>query len=361
MDSEIRVAVIGAGYWGLNLVRVFQRTDGVWLACVCDSRPDALQEVKRQHPHVALSVSQERILQDKQVDAIVVATPPATHYSLTRAALSAGKHVWVEKPLALRYAHGRELVALAHEVQRTLFVDETFLYDPLVQQARALIAAGALGTIHHLSLERTGMGRIRRDSNVWWNFAPHDLSILRYVLDAQVSRLSVTGHAFLQPGIEDVAWASLQLDNKVSAHVYLHWLFPTKKASLTVVGESGVLAYEGRFGNRRLTRYEYRLGSLTPTSSQETTQANLVSIDHYEAAEVRRGDRIEPLALACAAFRDSIVRGVPAPSRGESSLQTLAVLDAGARSLMHHGQWLSLGNLRPGRERPPQSSQAEKE
>lgn len=340
MQASIRVAVIGAGYWGLNLVRGLQRTDGIWLACVCDARPEALQHVKRQYPHIALSTFWEQVLEDKNIDAVVVATPPATHHQISHAALSAGKHVWVEKPLALQYAHGQELVALAQKTQRTLFVDETFLYDPLVQQARAMIAAGTLGKIHHLSLERTGMGRIRRDSNVWWNSAPHDLSILRYLLEARVSRLAVTGHAFLQPGIEDVVWASLQLDNDISTLVYLNWLFPTKKASLTVVGEHGILAYEGRFDNRALTRYEYRLGRLTKPSAEEIARANLIPIEKSDVAEVLHGGQTEPLSLACAAFRDSVVTGLPAPSGGQYALQTLAVLDAGARSLTQHGQWL---------------------
>jgi len=345
MQSEIRAAVIGAGYWGMNVVRVLQHTAGIWPTCVCDVRPEALQEVKRQYPHVALHPFWEQAIEDKHVDAVVVATPPATHYALARAALCAGKHVWVEKPLALQYAHGRELVALAHERRRTLFVDETFLYDPLVQHARAMIAAGALGKVHHLSLERTGMGRIRRDSNVWWNSAPHDLSILRYVLDAPVVRLSAAGHAFLQAGIEDVVWASLQLDHDISALVYLNWVFPTKKASLTVIGEHGLLEYEGRFGNRVLTRYEYRLGRAAVPSAEARGQANLLPVKRNDVAEVLHGGPTEPLALACAAFRDSIVTGLPAPSGGEYSLQTLAVLDAGARSLTQQGQWLSPGDL----------------
>lgn len=345
MSSEIRVAIIGAGYWGLNVIRVLRHTEGVWLAAVCDTRLDALQEVKHHYPHVARSTSWRQVIEDPHIEAIVVATPPVTHYPLAKAALSAGKHVWVEKPLALHYAHGQELVALAHATQRTLFVDETFLYDPLVQRARAIIATGELGNLYHLSLERTGMGRIRRDSNVWWNSAPHDLSLLRYLVDAHVARLSVTGHAFLQPGIEDAVWASLDLANGVSAHVYLHWLFPAKRAALTVIGQQGMLVYEGRFGNRALTRYEYRLGPIAAPSVD--ARENLIPVERIDVAEVLRGDQTEPLALAGAAFRDSIVTACVAPSSGEASLHTLAVLDAGAHSLTRQGQWVSPGDPHP--------------
>jgi predicted dehydrogenase len=220
-----------------------------------------------------------------------------------------------------------------------LFVDETFLYDPLVQQARAIITAGRLGKIHHVSSERTGMGRIRRDSNVWWNSAPHDLSVLRYLLDVPVRCVSATGHAFLQSAIEDVVWASLRLAGDISAHVYLSWLFPEKKASLVVVGEHGMLEYEGRFGKRRLIRYEYRLGQVSEMPREEVARANLIPIENANMVEVMQGDRTEPLLLACAAFRDSIVSNEPAPSSGEYSLHTLAALEAGAHSLAQQGAW----------------------
>src|SRR5262245_8752370 len=269
MPTEIHAAVIGAGYWGAHLIRVLHNTDGIWLKAVCDARPEILQEVKARYPQVALTPSYDHILRNPNIDAVLLATPPATHYQLARAALAAGKHVWVEKPLALAYAEGRELVALARDKQRMLFVDETFLYDPLVQQARAIMTTGGLGKIYHVSLERTGMGRIRRDSNVWWNSAPHDLSVLRYLLDVPVLWVSATGHAFLQSQIEDVVWVSLRLAGNISAHVYLSWLCPEKRASLIVVGEHGMIGYEGRFGKRMLTRYEYRLGQISDTAPEK--------------------------------------------------------------------------------------------
>lgn len=345
MDTGTRTAVLGAGYWGANLIRVLHNTDGIWLKAVCDPRPAVLQEIKTHYPHVALTASWQSVLDDQHLDAVVLATPPATHYQLARAALAAGKHTWVEKPLALHYAEGQELVALARAHRRALFVDETFLYDPLVQQVRTKIAAGELGTIVHVSLQRTGMGRIRRDSNVWWNSAPHDLSVLRYVLDTSAVRIAANGHAFLQPGIEDVVWAALQLDGGISAHVYLNWLFPEKKASLMVIGERGMLGYEGRFEQRALTHYAYRLGHIAGMSPEDVSQANLIPIEKSEVVECIQGERTEPLLLACAAFRDSILSGVPAPSSGESSVRTLAVLEAGAHSLAQHGAWTECGAI----------------
>jgi predicted dehydrogenase len=339
MRAEIHAAVVGAGYWGTNLIRVLHDTEGMWLKAICDARPEILQEIRAHHPQITLTSSYDRILQDPSIEAVFLATPPTTHSQLARAALAAGKHVWVEKPLALAYNDGRELVALARQRRRILFVDETFLYDPLVLQARTIIAGGGLGKIYHVSSERTGMGRIRRDSNVWWNSAPHDVSILHYLLKVPVIRVSATGHAFLQSAIEDVVWASLRLAGDISAHVYLNWLFPEKRASLVVVGEQGMIQYEGRFGERKLIRYKYRLGQISKTSLEEVACANLIPIENSEVVEVIHGGRTEPLRLACAAFRDSIVGGTPAPSSGEYSLHTLAVLEAGAHSLARQGAW----------------------
>jgi predicted dehydrogenase len=339
MHDEVGIAVVGAGYWGSTLIRTFANTEGIVLKTVCDTRLDALQAVQGRYPDVSLETSLEKILCNSRITAVVVATPPASHFAIAQAALSAGKHVWVEKPLALHYEEGKSLAVLAHEQKRVLFVDETFLYDPLVEQARAWVAAGVIGRPYHVSLERTGLGRIRRDSNVWWNSAPHDVSLLRYVLNSRVRKIAATGQAFLQPGIEDVVWASLQLEHGVSAHLYLHWLFPEKKAPLVIVGERGMIGYEGRFEKRALTRYAYRLGTV---ADDDITRANVIPIEQSNVVEECKGDQREPLSLACVAFREQILRGTMAPSSGEQALHTLAVLDAGARSLALHGAWMEI-------------------
>jgi len=341
MASAIGTAVIGAGYWGANLIRTFHNTEGFSLNTVCDSQPEALRIIQTQYPTLTYTSSIESVLTNPAIHAVALATPPTSHFHLARMALLAGKHVWVEKPLALRSAEGRELVALAYTKQRTLFVDETFLYDPLVHQARTMITAGTIGKISHVSLERTGMGQIRRDSNVWWNSAPHDLSLLRYLLEVPVVRIAVSGHAFIQPQLEDVAHATLELADGCSAHLYLNWLFPEKKASLMIIGEHGMLGYEGRFSQRSLTHYTYRLGMV---ATPDFLHDNRIPIERSEVIARFSGDKREPLALACAAFRDSIMSGQDAPSSGEYSLTTLAVLEAGARSLAQQGGWVTTGS-----------------
>ena len=233
-------------------------------------------------------------------------------------------HCWVEKPLAMRAAEAHQLVESARQRRVTLFVDETFLYDPLLQQAKASIDAGRLGRVYHLSFERLGMGRIRRDSNVWWNSAPHDLAILRYLVPAAAEHVRVEGFPYLQAGIADIAVATVTLAGGVSAHVYLSWLSPLKVASIVVVGSQGMLHYEGRFGQRALHYFDYEVAD--PASVTD----NVVPIPTFAATETIKGGAEEPLALAAQAFVTSVRTGVPAPSAGEHSQRVVELLEAGA-------------------------------
>jgi predicted dehydrogenase len=236
------------------------------------------------------------------------------------AALQAGKHVWVEKPLALRATEGRELVEAARAEGRVLFVDETFLYDPLVREMKWLVDQGALGEVYHLSFERLGMGRIRRDSNVWWNSAPHDLSILFHLVPRPVTRVQLHEHAYLQPGIADMAVCDLELEGGVSAHIYLSWLNPEKTARVTVVGRERMLTYEGRFEKRGITLYDYALDA-------GSAEANLIPIRHCTARPLEVPAAVEPLALATEHFVDSIQKGTEPLTSGARSLRVVEVLE----------------------------------
>src|SRR5215470_13919427 len=307
----LRVGLIGAGYWGARLLRVFRGLEGVEVVLAVDGDP-AQRAAVAGDVRVAADVA--ALWGDASIDAVLVATPPSSHFALARAALAAGKHCWVEKPLALRAAEARELVDVAARQRRTLFVDETFLYDPLVRRAREWIVSGRLGRLLHLSFEHLGMGRIRRDSDVWWNSAPHDLSILRYFVADAVKDLRVERFAYLQPGIADVCVCTVRFAGGVSAHIYLSWLSPLKRASVVVVGTRGMLVYEGRFEQRALTFHEYA------HPDPATVQSNVVPIERFTAAETIKGGAEEPLALAAAAFVDAVRTGEPAPSDGRSSL-----------------------------------------
>lgn len=321
--SILRIGIIGAGYWGEKLLRVFRELDSVAVMAVCDAdakRRAALGDAVQTYAEMS------DLLRRDDIDAVLVATPPSSHYVLARAVLNARKHCWVEKPLALRSGEARELVDQARRFERTLFVDETFLYDPLLQRAKAWIEAGRLGRVYHLSFERLGMGRIRRDSNVWWNSAPHDLSILRYLAPAPVEGVHVDAFCYLQKGIADMAVGTVKLEGGISAHIYLSWLSPLKVASIVVVGSGGMLHYEGRFGKRALQFFEYTV------ADPATVVDNVVPIPTFNPTETVPGGPEEPLALAAQAFVNSIRDGIPAPSAGEYSQKVVELLEAGDRA-----------------------------
>ncbi|HVN87319.1 MAG TPA: Gfo/Idh/MocA family oxidoreductase [Candidatus Binatia bacterium] len=321
--TDLQIGLIGLGYWGGNLMRTFGGTAGARIVAVCDGIA-AQREVAAKSLGDAVHVYDraEALCADPAINTVAVATPPSTHFEVARQALRAGKHCWVEKPLALRASEGRELVDLARANHVTLFVDETFLYDPLIQRAKEWITAGRLGRLYHLSFERLGMGRVRRDSNVWWNSAPHDLSILRYLAPAEVAAIRVEQFIYLQPGLADMCVATIRLSDGVSAHVYLSWLSPVKAASVVAVGSGGMLQFEGRFGQRKLTFFDYTIAD--PAAVKD----NVVPISNFKPSEEIKGGDEEPLALAAEAFVRSVQTGVPAPSAGEYSARVVELLEA---------------------------------
>lgn len=319
--GSVRVGLVGLGYWGKNLLRTFARTPGARVTDVCDADPAALARAAQQQPGARGTACYDALLGADDVDAVVLATPPSRHHEMALAALRAGKHVWVEKPLALRAADGQVLVETARAAGRVLFVDETFLYDPLVREMKRLVEQGALGEVYHLSFERLGMGRIRRDSNVWWNSAPHDLSILFHLVPRRVTRVHLHEHAYLQPGVADMATCDLELEGGVSAHIYLSWLNPEKTARVTVVGRERMLTYEGRFEKRAITLYDYALEA-------GSAEANLIPIRHCTARPLEVPAAVEPLALAAEHFVDSIRTGTEPLTSGARSLRVVEVLEA---------------------------------
>jgi UDP-2-acetamido-3-amino-2,3-dideoxy-glucuronate N-acetyltransferase len=319
------------GYWGKNLLRTFDQLSTARVTTLCDLDPERLAAARKEHPGLECVGDFAALTARANVDAVVVATPPSRHHAMALAALRSGKHVWVEKPLALSAADAGELVQAAAAADRILFVDETFLYDPLVGEMKRIIESGGLGDVLHLSFERLGMGRIRRDSSVWWNSAPHDLSILLHLVPRPVTAIRLHQHAYLQPGIADVAVCDLELEGGVSAHVYLSWLHPEKTAKVVVVGRERMLAYEGRFEKRGLTLYDYSL-DLTPPRSDGTGAVPIVPISNFAGRRLEVPAGAEPLSIAAAHFVDCIRSGAEPLTSGVRSLRVVEVLERADRT-----------------------------
>jgi predicted dehydrogenase len=331
------VALVGAGYWGQKLLPKFFVEPQAVVRVVCDIRAENRAAVQRKFPDVRTTESFEAVLADEQLDAVIIATPPATHFPLAKTALAAGKHVWVEKPLALQLEEGRELVQLAHQKKNVLFVDHTFLYDSALTMIQAMISNGELGEIYHLFLQRLNLGRIKRDSNVWWNSAPHDASIILHLLSSRPVNVSLHGYHYLQPHLEDLNMAVIEMEGGASAFVYHNWLYPENTARLTVIGSKRFVVYEGKFEKRSITVYEYAVQEFSPPQQPATTLPTTIPSKLISERRLEGFQNQEPLAAAVKDFLESI-RDRRAPlSDGNFALKVLAILEAGERSVRANG------------------------
>jgi predicted dehydrogenase len=337
IKGRVSLGLVGAGYWGQKLLPKFLAAPNGLVRAVCDIHAGNRETINKMFPDVVTVDDYETLLDDSQLAAIVIATPPASHYALARRALLAGKHVWIEKPLALDVDEGRELVNLAKENKLTLFVDHTFLYDPAVREIRKLIVNNELGNVHHLFLQRLNLGRIKRDSNVWWNSGPHDISLILYLLGGRPKSIALYGYRYLQPALEDLNMAILEMADGASAFVYHNWLYPENTAKLTIMGDKRLLAYEGKFDKRCVTVFEYDLdrsgeGKLPAMELPTTIPSKMIAEHRLEGIYDQ-----EPLALAVNDFLASIQDGRAPISDGKFSLEILTVLRAGEKSLRVDG------------------------
>jgi predicted dehydrogenase len=335
MTRGVKVAVVGLGYWGENLLRTFAKMPGARVTALCDLDARRVAKFAPEHPGARGTTDYAELLGREDVDAVALATPPSRHHAMALAALEAGKHAWVEKPLALSVADGEQLVATARRRARMLFVDETFLYDPLVREMKRIIDRGGLGDVYHLSFERLGMGRIKGDSNVWWNSAPHDVSILLYLVPRRVLQVRLHEHCYLQPGIADMAVSDLELEGGVSAHIYLSWLHPEKTAKVHVIGRERMLAYEGRFEKRGITVFDYAIDATSGDGGGKPPP--ILPITRFSAHPLEVPAAAEPLALAAEHFVESILAGTEPLTSGARSLRVVEVLEAAERAATRGG------------------------
>jgi predicted dehydrogenase len=327
-----RVGVVGCGYWGPYLVRNLHDMPDVELVGVADRLPERLEYALRSYPTVRAFADHAELLR-ADVDAVVLATPIHTHFALAREALLAGKHVLVEKPLATTVAEAAELVRLAREVGRTLMVGHTFLYNPAVRELRRLVESGELGRIYYADSARLNLGLFQRHSNVVWDLAPHDVSILAYVLGQVPVRVSARGRACIRPDVHDVCYLELVFPDGSSANVHVSWLDPDKVRRLTLVGDRRMAVYNDVSTVEKLRVYDR--GVEAP------------AIDNYGEFELayRHGQIViphiqwrEPLRMECEHFAHCVRTGAEPLSGGEEGLAVVAVLEAATRSLELGGE-----------------------
>lgn len=329
MTARVAVAVIGAGAWGANHVRVIATTPGARLEVIADRDPAVAERVKKLAPDARFVSDADSVLADPSIDAVVLATPAPTHAALAIAALQAGKHVLVEKPLAMSLADACAVAEAAQASQKSCVVGHLMVHHPAVVRLREMLRSGALGRLHYLHSTRVNLGRIRRDENALWSFGPHDLSMIDVLLDRLPETVSARGQSVLHPGVEDVVFLSLRYATGEMAHVHLSWLNPHKERRLTLVCSQKMAEFDD-VATDKLRIYDK--GYDRPPEFTE----------YAEYLTLRDGDVFipqlpmqEPLRLQWQAFLASLER--PGLADLARAVRVTAVLDAAQRSLRSDG------------------------
>jgi len=331
---------VGLGGWGKNVLRAFSQCSGARLVRLCDVDAAALAAAGRNCPGAAATDDFEEVLADSGVDAIVLATPAATHAEMAGRALRAGKHVYVEKPMSLRASEARELVSLAGEKGRCLMVGHLLEYHPAVTVLKELVDGGAFGEIYYMYCQRINLGVVRKEENALWSLAPHDISIILYLFGAEPESVSARGSCYLREGVEDVVFTNMRFGDGRMAQIHNSWLDPHKERRMVVVGSRKMAVFDDMSATEKIRVYDKGADVLRgPT-------------DAIEAISVRHGEiRIplvpadEPLRAEAQHFVDCVREGRTPRSDGRDGLRVVSVLEAATESLRKDGAPVRIAEL----------------
>lgn len=334
MTKPLKIGAIGCGYWGPNLIRNFVELPDSKLIAIADLNEERLIHLQTRYPQIKHVTQNYKDLFKLGLDAIVIATPPSTHYQIAVDCLENGLHVLIEKPITLRSKRARKLQKLAKQYGRVLMVGHTFEYNPAVRMLKEMIDNGELGEIYYIDAVRASLGLFQTKANVVWDLAPHDISILRYILNADPESISVQAVSCVQAGIKDVAYATLQFPNELLAHIRVSWLDPRKTRRITVVGSKKMVIYDDVESLEKIKVYEKGVKAIRHTD----TYGEFTFAYHYGDIVIPYLRLEEPLRVQCQHFLDCIREGKRPQTDGENGLQVVRVLEAAQYSMDHEGQ-----------------------
>ncbi len=333
----VRVAVVGAGAWGMNHVRAMSRAKDADLVMVCDSSEGARARAATLAPRARLGHGFEEALAAADVDAVVLATPAKDHAEQARALLAAGKHVLVEKPLALTAADAEAVVATAEAKARVLMVGHLMLFHPAVERLKAMIEGGELGRIYYIYAVRVNLGRVRQDENALWSLAPHDVAMIEHLLGDEPDSVSARGGIYLQTRIEDVVFVNLRFRSGVSAQIHVSWLDPRKERRLTIVGAQKMVELDDVHPVEKLRIYDK--GVDRPPTFTEYAQFLSIRNGNLHIPYVPMA---EPLERQNRHFLECVAQGKRPLTDGQSALRVVRVLEAAQKSLARDGAPVSV-------------------
>jgi UDP-2-acetamido-3-amino-2,3-dideoxy-glucuronate N-acetyltransferase len=331
-DGAVNICVVGCGYWGKNLIRNFAALNQ--LHAVCDANADSLAKFAGAYPGLKAYSTLDQALADEQIDAIALATPAEQHHTMGIAALKAGKDVFVEKPLALEWEDGVQMVEQARKADRILMVGHLLRYHPAIEKIHALMREGVLGRIDYIYSNRLSMGKIRQEENALWSFAPHDISVILSLVGQMPVQVTATGGAYLQPNIADVTISNLLFDRGTRSHIFVSWLHPYKEQRLVVVGSKQMVVFEDTRPDQKLMLFdkciEWKNGAM------EAAKPNGTPVEFSSE---------EPLRCECQHFIDCVRSGTKPLTPGEEGVRVLQVLQACQRSLQMNGEPVQVNSV----------------
>ncbi|HEX8560795.1 MAG TPA: Gfo/Idh/MocA family oxidoreductase [Pyrinomonadaceae bacterium] len=338
---SITVGVVGCGYWGPNLIRNFAENEAAELRWVCDKDARHLSKVARRYPAARAAADYGELLADPRLDAVVVATPVSTHFDFARRALEAGKHVLVEKPFTATSREAEELIALAGRRGLTLMVDHTFIYTGAVRKIKEMVAGGEVGDLLYFDSVRINLGLFQRDINVVWDLAPHDFSIMDYVVGRGATELLATGSSHIQPGIENTAYVQLRFGDSLIANFHFNWLSPVKIRRTLIAGSRRMVVYDDIEPTEKVKVYDSGVTRNAAAADEEEAYRTLVS---YRTGDVwaPKLDTTEALRYVCAEFLDAVRGARPALSDGAAGLRVVRLLEAAQQSINDGGRWIKI-------------------
>jgi len=349
MTKPTAVGVVGCGYWGPLLVRNFKGLPNCELKALCDTNQDRLQHLRSLYPEVEALTDYSAFLNGANLDAVVIATPVKHHFPLAKACLLAGKHTFIEKPMASSSAECEELIDIAKRKGLVLMIDHTFLYSSPVRKIAEIIDAGDLGDIRYINSRRLNLGLFQKDINVAWDLAPHDISIILHILGEFPVSINCQGNAHVTPRIEDVTNMSLMFRNGRFATIQSSWLEPRKVREMTIVGTRRMIVYDDLQTHEKIRVYDVRV----ERPPHYDTFAEFHYSYHYGDSYIPHIQQEEPLKVACQHFLDCINKGRQPLTSGETGLEMVRILEAASESLRKNGAPV---NFAPGTPRAEEES-----
>lgn len=336
--TDLRIGAIGCGYWGPNLIRNFIEIPGAQVIAIADLKQESLNRIMERFPQIEVATRDYRDLFDLNLDAVVIATPPAAHYAIARDCLEHGLHVLVEKPITLNSEDAEDLIRVARENEVQLMVGHTFEYNSAVRAIRQMIREGELGEIYYIDAIRASLGLFQTRANVVWDLAPHDISILRYLLDDDPISVNTHGSSCVQEGIEDVAYTTLMFPNNIMAHIRSSWLDPSKQRRITVVGSKKMAIYDDVEPLEKIKIYDKGVKAIRHTD----TFGEFSFAYHYGDVVIPYIRFEEPLRVQCQHFLDCINEGKQPQTDGLNGMRVVQVIEAAQRSMKNGGSTVFL-------------------